>query len=264
MNKIVKSVKAIYSIIKNPYLLNLVLDDNERWKNYVVKRYPNRGKFPQTDFLTLFGGINETIDPFLFLDGGSLPTDLALLRMLARKFNDCSYFEIGTWRGESVANVSPFAKSCFTMDLPDEEKMILGMSKEYIQQHALLSKHLDNVRHIKANSFSYDFTEPGQKFDLVFIDGDHHYKGVLNDTRKVFSHLVHENSIVVWHDYAYHPEEVRYEVMAAILDGMDPLLLGQVYHVASTMCAIYLPVSLQANKLTEGTFKVNISFVPGS
>jgi predicted O-methyltransferase YrrM len=262
MNKISKSFQAIISILRKPYLLNLVLEDNERWQTYILKKYPKTAGLAQTSFIELFGGINDTIVPFMFLDGGSLPTDLALLRALARQFKDCTYFEIGTWRGESVANLSPLARYCVTMDLPDEEKRASGMSHEYIQQHAVLSKHLENVRHLKANSFHYDFTEPGQKFDLIFIDGDHHYEAVLNDTKKVFAHLVHKDSIVVWHDYAYQPERVRYEVMAAILDGLDPSLHGHLYHVANTMCAIYLPGKISSSTAAQVTFKVGLSFDP--
>jgi len=57
-------------------------------------------------------------------------------------------------------------------------------------------------------------------FDVLFIDGDHRYDYVKNDTAKVFRHLVHNKSIVLWHDYAYSPGQVRYEVLAGILDGV--------------------------------------------
>ena len=73
----------------------------------------------------------------------------------------------------------------------------------------------------------------------MFIDGDHHYDFILSDTRNVFEHLVHENSVVVWHDYGYHPDQVRFEVMAAILDGVGAGRAENVYHVAHTKCAIF-------------------------
>ena len=79
----------------------------------------------------------------------------------------------------------------------------------------------------------------GQKFDLIFIDGDHHYDCVKSDTINVFRHLVHEKSIVVWHDYGFHPDQVRFEVLAAILDGIGQERRDLVYHVAHTKCAIY-------------------------
>ena len=56
-----------------------------------------------------------SLGPMTFLDGGSLPTDIMLLVSLAESIKDCRYFEIGTWRGESVAAISPRSKSCHTL-----------------------------------------------------------------------------------------------------------------------------------------------------
>jgi predicted O-methyltransferase YrrM len=258
MDKLSKSLKALSMIVRKPYLLNLILEDNNQWNSYLIKNHPGVDRLPQLSFNDLFGSLDETISPFTFLDGGSLPTDLALLKGLARQIEHCNYFEIGTWRGESVANVSPIANVCYTMDLPDDEKRMLGMNEEYIRQHAILSKNLSNVNHLKANSLSFDFSALGKKFDLVFIDGDHHYKGVRNDTLKVVSHLIHEHSIIVWHDYAYNPEKVRYEVFAAILDGLPADYHQRLFHVANTICAIYLPIPVKITGNPLKAFEVNI------
>jgi hypothetical protein len=98
---------------------------------------------------------------------------------------------------------------------------------------------LKNVVQLHGDSRSFDFGGLQKKFDLLFIDGDHHYDTVKSDTEKVFEHLVHDESIVVWHDYGFHPDLVRYEVMAAILDGVGPGRAGLVYHVAHTKSAIF-------------------------
>ncbi len=259
MNKLTKALKALLQIARKPYLLNLVLNEDSYWESQVARKYDGSEGFAQLSLTTVTGFPTETISPYSFLDGGSLPTDLALLRGLAKQIKDCSYFEIGTWRGESVANVSSVAKECITIDLPDEEKLSLGYKQEYISQHAVYSKHLANVTHLKANSFTFDFASLNRKFDLVFIDGDHHYDSVLNDTQKVFKHLVHENTIVVWHDYAYNPEKVRPEVMAAILDGCPRELHPYLFHVSNTMCAVMLPNSQLHSEISKQTFKLTIS-----
>jgi predicted O-methyltransferase YrrM len=259
MNKLTKAFRALSQIIRKPTLLNLVLDDNDLRRKYIVDKYHGLEGFPQLPLTSLTGSTTETISPFAFLDGGSLPTDLALLKGLARQFKDCSYFEIGTWRGESVTNVSMVAKECITMDLPDDEKLALGYDDYYISQHALFSKHLSSVTHLKANSLTFDFASLNRKFDLVFIDGDHHYANVLNDTQKVFKHLLHENSIVVWHDFAFNPEKVRYKVMAAILDGCPPTLHGHLYHVANTLCAVYMKnLPIKSKYGERETFEVTV------
>jgi hypothetical protein len=121
------------------------------------------------------------------------------------------------------------------------EMRATGLSEKYIRLHGFFSKGLQNVIHLQGNSKTFEFQSPGRKFDLVFIDGDHRYEMVKNDTHKIFRHLVHEKTIVVWHDYARNPETVRFEVLAGILDGSPYEIHGNLFHVANTLCAVYLP-----------------------
>jgi hypothetical protein len=95
----------------------------------------------------------------------------------------------------------------------------------------------------------FDFEGLDRKFDVVFIDGNHHYEHVRNDTEKVFRHLLNEDSAVVWHDYAHHPEKIRYEVLAGILDGTDKSIHEDIYHVSQTKCAVYLKKKIQGRFL---------------
>jgi predicted O-methyltransferase YrrM len=115
----------------------------------------------------------------------------------------------------------------------------MGMDETTISAHRLFSENIQNVKHLRGNSRNFDFAGLDQKFDLIFIDGEHHHDVVVSDTRNVFEHLVHDQSIVVWHDYGFHPDKVRYEVMAAILDGAGPERSQRIYHVAHTKSAIY-------------------------
>lgn len=265
MSRIFKSIKALGQIIRNPWLLNKILNDDRNWKHFAKKWPGMENGLPVIQPDELFGDFNETVEPFAFLDGGSLPTDLALLKKLARRIPDCNYFEIGTWRGESVANVAAVAKSCFTLNLSKGEMKAMGLDQRYIDLHGHYSRNIPHVIHLEGNTLTYDFKSLDQKFDLVFIDGDHHYEMVKNDTRKVFQHLVHEKSVVVWHDYARNPETTRFEVLAGILDGSPASVHPHLFHVAHTLCAVYIPgfkggVSLESPVIPQGAFKVEISF----
>jgi len=97
----------------------LILDQNEEWEQYVRKKYSTLS----LPVIPLNSLIHNTalVEPFAFLDGGSIPTDIALLRQLASDIPGCRYFEIGTWRGESIANVAAVSDVCYTLNLPDEE-----------------------------------------------------------------------------------------------------------------------------------------------
>jgi len=246
MSKIGKALKALWWILRKPILLNRVLTDEDTWQAYVKKRYQLPDGLPVVEMDQLIGSGPIELGPMTFLDGGSLPTDLMLLAGLAERIDSCSYFEIGTWRGESMATVSPRAKSCYTLCLSDEEMRRMGMHPRTIEAHGLFSKELKNVTQLRGDSRSFDFRLLNRKFDLLFIDGDHHYDFLKSDTENLFRHLLHEKSIVVWHDYGFHPDQVRYEVMAAILDGVGPECAGMVYHVAHTKSAIFTGEKLQA------------------
>jgi len=239
MGKIGKAFKALWWIARKPVLLNRVLTDEDSWHSHVEKKYNLPAGLPVIEMDQLIGSDPGSLGPMTFLDGGSLPTDMMLLAGLAGKIKDCSYFEIGTWRGESVATVASRAKSCYTLCLTDPEMRKLGMHERTIAAHRLFSKDLDNVIQLRGDSRTFDYKGLHQKFDLIFIDGDHHYDFIKSDTEKIFRHLVHDESIVVWHDYGFFPDQVRFEVMAAILDGIGPDRTGQVYHVAHTKSAIF-------------------------
>jgi len=265
MSKLSKFFTATGLILRNPWLLNKVLDDELYWKKKVKARFGMEDGLPVIHPLDLFGDFTETVDPFAFLDGGSLPTDLALLKKLAGRIPHCSYFEIGTWRGESVANVASVAGDCYTINLSGKEMQEKGLSQRYIDLHRFYSKDLPNVTHLEGNTLSFDFQSLNRKFDLIFIDGDHRYEMVKNDTGKVFDHLVHDKSVVVWHDYARNPETVRYEVLAGIMEGCPKSVHKHLFHVAHTLCAVYIPgltggAKLEAPVIPGGAFRIDMKY----
>ena len=55
---------------------------------------------------------------------------------------------------------------------------------------------------------------------------------------------------MVWHDYAYHPEKLRPEVMSGILDGIPAEDRKHLYYVSNTMCAIFTKKDYKTSKFT--------------
>ena len=249
MAKINKVLKALFLILKNPRILNHLISTDSIWHDHIKKNYSMEHGLPMLRINTISPGFAENINHFLFLDGGSLPTDIALLKSLCRRFKNCSYFEIGTWRGESVINVAEIASECYTLNLSENEMKKLNLNEKYIAQYAFLSKNIKNIVHLKGNSLTYDFKSLNKKFDVIFIDGDHHYESVKKDTQNIFKHLVHDESIVIWHDYAYTPEKYRPEVLAAILDGTPLNFRKHLYHVSNTLCAVMIKADFPVEEL---------------
>jgi hypothetical protein len=260
MSKLKKLIDGIAALIKQPSLINLVLDSSEFHRKIVENKYPEIAKgLPQIALSDLTSSNKIEVSPFAFLEGGSLPTDLGLLKILAQKNTPCTYFEIGTWRGESVANVASVAAQCYTLNLSAEAMKELGLKKEYIDLHGFFSKNLPNVEHLNGHSHTFDFSAYQRKIDMVFVDGDHHYESVLKDTKTAFSLLKSDSSIIVWHDYTAGPEIIRYEVFRGIWEGTPTEKRKHLYKVANTQCAVYYPYDVQS-KLVEYPQKPEVNF----
>ncbi len=245
MTKVQKLLKALKEVAKRPSLINLLINNDLVWNDHLQKKFSSLTKLPVVSLEDIVPENNYNLQLYSYLGGGSLPTDIILLKSLCARIKDCSYFEIGTWRGESVRNVSEIAKECYTLDLPEETLRSLGKDRNYLNQRGLFSKNIDNITHVTGDSSNFDFKGIQKKFDIIFIDGSHRYADVKNDTLNVFKHLMHEKSLVIWHDYAYDPESVRPEVLAGILEGVPEKFHGNLYHVSHTKCALFSPEKMQ-------------------
>ncbi|MBI2270697.1 MAG: class I SAM-dependent methyltransferase [Bacteroidetes bacterium] len=247
-------------ILKSLY--HIVINTNR--KDHVIGKYNMPNGLPQLDILDLLPGLNETIDNYTNLAGTSFPIDMVILKQLAKKYTDCDYFEIGTWRGESISNVASVAKKCVSLSLSNKEMNELGYGEKFTRVQRFFSKDLSNVEHVEANSKTFDFEKLGQKFDLIFVDGDHSYDGVKIDTQNVFNLLKNENSIIVWHDYGTSYETIDWEVLAGILDGTPEEKRGSLYQISNSLCAIYIKGDFKTKVLDYPTypdkkFKISIS-----
>ena len=263
MNKLHKLTKALGRIIKHPYLLNLVLQDDASNKDDVIRKYGLADGLPVVEIDTLIPHFEEVAKPYAYLSGATMPIDIALLRALAKRYEVQDYFEIGTWRGESVANLADVAQHCVTFNLSKEEIIKLTDNPLYADLHSFFSKDLPNVEQLYGDSQTFDFRPHFGKYDMVFVDGDHHYESVKKDTETAFKLLKGERSIIVWHDYSLDPETIRWDVMGAILDGASAEKRKHIYHVSNTLCAVYLPEDLPTHKLVpyetpHKYFEINI------
>lgn len=266
MSKISKFFKAIQIIIQKPYLLNHVLKDEVVSKESFERTFPNLC-FRQIRLVDLMETEEVKIAPYAFLSGSSLATDFALLQLLCRKYAVQDYLEIGTWRGESAANVAHFVDRVTTFNLGDEQLRSLGLPSDYVDAHRFFSKDISNIQHVFGDSQTFDFHQLNQRFDLIFIDGDHSTQAVRHDTKKLIPFLKNEKSILVWHDAKLDTEYPRYEVLRGIFEGLPTEMHAQVYLVENSLCAVYLPFdipseTIQINRLPRTSFELTLKKLP--
>jgi len=229
-----KPHKALKSIYRDRY-------DALWWKKYIAKNYNLEKGLQQVDLLDIIPEFEETISPYAMLEAAATPMDIALLKGLARSYDSCNYLEIGRWRGESITNVAPLTSTCVSLSLSPAQQAQAGFSNSMIRQDGFfITPHqYPNITCINCDTLNFDFSTLEQKFDLIFIDGDHHAAAVASDTHNVLPLLKDDNSMIVWHDYATSPEKVRWAVLAGILDGLPPEEHRYLYHASNTLCAIY-------------------------
>jgi len=261
MSKIKKIFQITKIILKNPKSLAVLLKESkEDYRKYVIDKYGLRSGLLTIDFLDLFPKFSETLNPISFLPQGSTLLDYALLKNLAKKYENCRFLEIGTWRGESIANVASVSKECVSISLSDEQMRTVGFKEEDIKTSKFFSKTISNVKHFEDDSQTFDFTTIG-KFDLIFIDGHHSYESVKNDTRNVCQ-LLKNDSCIVWHDYVDVEGSVRWDILAAILDGVPENYRSKIFHVSNTLAAVYLPNNFKLKnrqlKIINKIFEVKI------
>ena len=87
MKKLLKLYKAFILLLKKPYLINNIIDDNGVFKSRFSKKYNFDKGLPQIDLSLLFPEFKIIVEPYAYLEGGSTTMDLALLKALAIKYN---------------------------------------------------------------------------------------------------------------------------------------------------------------------------------
>jgi predicted O-methyltransferase YrrM len=265
MPKLKTGLRILREIAREPRKLTKVLEPNPPTQQEIWRDFFNRRPgLPQIDLLELLPGLDETISPYSYLEGQASPTDIGLLKGLARKRPGCRYLEIGSWRGESLANMATVCAECMALTLSVEEMLEIGYSESAIACEGFFTHGTNNVRFIKQNSRTFDFSQFGKYFDLVFIDGDHSPDGVKADTLGALSVLRDENSVIVWHDYGLTTEMVNWPTLEGIRLGLPREKWDSVFHVSNTLCAILLNNSILPAKtvgfpqMPDKTFEIRL------
>ncbi|MDF0604195.1 class I SAM-dependent methyltransferase [Neisseriaceae bacterium TC5R-5] len=180
---------------------------------------------------------------------GSVSTiESVLLLKLMRVVNPDYLFEFGTYKGlttrlllENLPVKNIDAERIYTLDLPDINDVQfqgddINVAIESIASHRkylnCANKHL--VKQILQNSMTLDIEPYENKFQFIFIDGNHEVSYVTKDTENALAMLSGQAACIVWHDYgnAQFPELTEY------LNDLSKKI--QLYHIEDTMLVFYL------------------------
>jgi hypothetical protein len=180
--------------------------------------------------------------------GSLLSIESLLLIKLMRVTKPKYLFEFGTYKGLTtrllLANLPPASavkgERIFTLDLPaldsvhfqgtdvDLAREALGFERKYLGES---NKSL--VKQILHDSMTFDASPYREKFQFVFIDGNHEVNYVRKDTENSFEMFSKDKGCIIWHDYG-HPE---FGELTQYLEDLGKEI--PIYHVEHTKMAFH-------------------------
>lgn len=117
--------------------------------------------------------------------------DVVVLLKCAMGFHSKRILEIGSYLGHTAKmlaeNVGPETLITTLDEYPDHGSAYRGTPIE---------KKIER----RIGKISLDCFKPDEEFDFIFVDADHRFESVVNDTKVALS-LLSENGVIIWHDY---------------------------------------------------------------
>jgi methyltransferase family protein len=219
-----------------------------------------RSALPLIRFGALVGTEAFRLSHYTFAPWSTSPIEHALIQGIARRCKPCHFLEIGSLRGELLANLNGLVESSISLSLSKDDMVKRGYPKTVVDTNLLYENEVENLSVIYADSREYDFSKlPPPPRNLIFIDGDHAYEMVRHDTKNVLSVCAKE-SVIVWHDYALGDHmTINWPVFAGILDGLPRTAWSRLFHVNNTACAVLLPRTWSV-RVHENPFRPETTF----
>ena len=164
--------------------------------------------------------------------------DRAILCAFSRMLQPKTFFEIGTYLGETtlaIARHNP-GTQVYTLDLPSPEERkaaALEMTDEYLFERWDRGSAFKGtpesarIQVLTGDSATFDFSPYAGKIDMAFIDASHSYSYVKADTEAVLGMLA-PDGVILWHDYPAYPGIFAY------LNELGAEQARKIYHISNT------------------------------
>lgn len=214
LNRTLKEVRYLADTLLHPEI-GVALVKGNQLSDYLVQRVEKQrkvvefvrkleeSKIREVYIQELFPGIecqSVPIGAINELTGHANKTDMLYVTAVAKHIGARKMFEFGTYMGRTTLHLAHNAPDgqVFTLNLPPER------DPRYASYLGVLFKGREEekrITQIHSDSREFDTTPYRNQFDFVFVDGDHSYELVKNDTQKAFQ-LLKQGGVIMWHDYA--------------------------------------------------------------
>ena len=178
----------------------------------LLREYVEASRMRELYPTDLFPGLERVSMPMGAVheeSGHTNQVDLLYVAAIARHRGCRRMFEFGTYQGRTTYHLTLASESpqVFTLNLPpgDDPSVarFLGSWFKGTDRERFITQILEDSR-------TFDPVPYERQMDLVFVDADHSYEAVQNDTEKALRMLA-PGGIILWHDFAAKtPGVVRY------------------------------------------------------
>ncbi len=160
--------------------------------------------------------------------------DLIYLCLMAKYINAQNLLEIGTLYGRTTVNLAyntPPKARIITADLGNDEPGIGKRREEVgVKFRGLPVAHKITQLLVDSTNLDLSCYEP---FGFIFIDGNHEYQAVKQDTLKCLDAL-RRGGILAWHDYGLSEEVTHWLDELRVEQGLE------IWSLQNSVLAVYL------------------------
>ncbi len=168
--------------------------------------------------------------------------ELEVFITLVRSVNPKRMLEIGVNVGKTARYVLDNVESLESyvgVDVPPGYETIKGVQRPEVPGRGWAGHHVNADHRFKLilpkrGSFDLEYYDL-EKFDVVYVDGDHGRASVEHDTALALK-IIRPGGIIIWHDYYYPHEPVPSLDVKAVLDELSATR-PNICHVENTWLA---------------------------
>lgn len=230
------------TVLRHPTRIVRLGDLDVHYKKQIMKKYevPRRVNISQ---------IVPNLDERLVIANllGTYTVEVALMKGLIKEIENCRFLEIGTAEGITANALAEECLEMVTIDISSGD----NIGKYCIN---------DNIKQVTGDSRKINFEDLGE-FDMIFIDGDHHYAPVKSDTENAFK-VLKDQGIIMWHDVMWD-NVIRWQVLAAIFDGTPENAEGYFYLIDRTKSGIYISKKILVKNKEPDIFDIKMRLLEG-
>jgi predicted O-methyltransferase YrrM len=133
--------------------------------------------------------------------------EMCTLSQIVEAIAPKTIFEFGTFDGRTTLHLALNASHnalTYTVDAQSGEFEFSNddvyFDKVRVGEHVLSSEVRPRVVQLTGDSKTLDLSSFAGAVDFIFIDADHSYAGVMNDSKIAFK-MASAGAVIVWHDY---------------------------------------------------------------